>query len=104
MSDFRIFRDLFLGFIKIHILYHADKGEIYGADFKEEIERHGYKISYGTLYPVFHKLAGSGLLKFELRNTDGKIRKYYTITALGRKFLKEVKQKVKELSSEIIME
>lgn len=47
--DNDLVRDFFLGFIKIHILHHANKEKIYGKEFVEELERHGYKISYGTL-------------------------------------------------------
>ena len=46
-------RDFFLGFVKIHILYHAAQEPIYGLDFIRELETHGYKLSPGTLYPIF---------------------------------------------------
>lgn len=57
-------RDFFLGFIKIHILYHAAKEPIYDQEFSDELKRHGYEISFGTLYPIFHKLE----YKFEIRD------------------------------------
>ena len=68
-------RGLFLGFIKIHILYHAAKEPIYGQEFSEELKRHGYEISFGTLYPILHKLEENGLLKKITKNVNGKIRK-----------------------------
>ncbi|MEW6086945.1 MAG: PadR family transcriptional regulator [bacterium] len=98
----KLLRDMFLGFIKIHILYHADKEEIYGVDFKKELKRHGYEISYGTLYPIFHKLCENGLLQVESRNINGKIRKYYSITKKGEKVLHEARNKAKELAEEIL--
>ena len=57
-----ITRDFFLGFIKLHMLYHSKKEEIYGQKFRNELARHGYEISFGTLYPIFHKLEKSGYL------------------------------------------
>ena len=51
--DKQTFRNFFLGFIKIHILYHASKEPIYGQEFSDELHRHGYEISFGTLYPIF---------------------------------------------------
>jgi len=42
-------REFFLGFIKIHILYHASKEPIFGVGIVEELSRHGYYLSPGTL-------------------------------------------------------
>lgn len=49
-------RDFFLGFIKIHILHHASRAPVYGLALIEELRRHGYDVSAGTLYPVLHAL------------------------------------------------
>ena len=95
-------RDFLLGFIKLHILYHASKGPIYGKEFQEEIKRHGYDISYGTLYPIFHRLKNEGYLEDEKVKIDGKIRVYYKITKTGMDTLNLSKEKVKELFNEII--
>ena len=89
-------RKFFLGFIRIHILYHASKAEIYGKEMKEELERHGYKISYGTLYPILYSLEKQGLLLKFSENINGKIRKYYKITAEGLKIFNESIEKIKE--------
>lgn len=42
-----MFRDFFLGFIKVHILHHAAEEPIYGLGMIEELGRHGYEISPG---------------------------------------------------------
>lgn len=99
--DSNVFRDFFLGFIKVHILHHSNREKIYGKEFLEELERHGYKLSYGTLYPIFHKLEKDELIKSEKINVSGKIRKYYSITPLGKKILIESKLKIKELTMEL---
>jgi len=49
----KLLTDLFPGFIKIHILHHAKKEKIFGQEFKVELERHGYHISYGTCTRYF---------------------------------------------------
>ena len=36
-QGFTMFKDFFLGFVKIHILYHASKEPIYGAEILEEL-------------------------------------------------------------------
>lgn len=101
MLDNQSFRDFFLGFIKIQILYHAAKGPIYGQEFSDELNRHGYKISFGTLYPIFHRLEQKGLLRATKENVKGKIRKYYVITEMGNEILDEAKLKAKELVEEL---
>lgn len=100
MKD-KLLKDLFLGFIKVHILYHTSKEKIYGQKFSEELSRHGYQISYGTLYPIFHKLEESGYLKSETENVNGKVRRYYTITKSGKKILEKAKLQAKELVEEL---
>jgi PadR family transcriptional regulator, regulatory protein PadR len=41
--------DLLTGFVRIHVLHHAAEGEVYGQWLIEELARHGYRISPGTL-------------------------------------------------------
>jgi len=95
-------RKFFLGFIRIHILYHAQNENIYGAQMMDALSDHGYKLSPGTLYPILHSLEQEGFLKSQRKNVKGKIRKYYTITPEGQKVLQEAIGKLRELTSEII--
>ena len=81
-------RKFFLGFILIHILYHADKEEIYGTEMINELKRHGHEVSPGTIYPILHSLENEGCLTSKEKKVEGKIRKYYKITEEGRKILK----------------
>ncbi|HNW30909.1 MAG TPA: PadR family transcriptional regulator [Spirochaetota bacterium] len=94
-------REFLLGFIKIHILHHASKEKIYGKEFHEELNRHGYDMSFGTIYPVFHRLEKNGYLLSEQVKVNGKIRKYYTITEKGKKVLNHTKKKTQELFDEL---
>ncbi len=94
-------RKIFLAFIQIHILHHAKKEPIYGSWMIEELKRHGYDISSGTLYPIFHNLEKASLITSEKRNINGKIRKYYSITESGEKTLFEAQKKVNELKVEL---
>lgn len=97
-------KDFFLGFIKIHILYHAAKEPVFGVELIRELERHGYHISPGTLYPILHRLLNDGYLALKEKNVGGKIRKYYRLTSKGKKALKECKEKIRELVDEVIRE
>ncbi len=97
----KLIRDLFLGFIRIHILFHAAKEPVYGTEFHEELKRHGYNVSFGTLYPIFHRLEKDGYIIAKKENINGKIRKYYSITEEGNAILKQAKEKANELVAEL---
>lgn len=95
---------LFLGFICLHILYHASKKPFYGLWMIGELSTHGYKISPGTLYPILHSLEKEALISHHLKIVNGKIRKYYSITGSGEIALDESRKYLKELIGEIGLE
>jgi DNA-binding PadR family transcriptional regulator len=94
-------REFFLGFVKVHVLHHARKEPLYGVWFLEELDKHGYQLSPGTLYPLLHGLEADGYLEREERVVEGKVRKYYRITPLGERALREARTKITELVDEI---
>lgn len=95
-------KDFLLGFIKVHILHHASKEEIYGVEILDELRRHGYSLSPGTLYPTLHLLERQGYLKSRKENVHGKVRKYYAITPEGSEMLEKSKMKIRELVDEVL--
>ena len=95
-------RDIVLGFVKVHILHHASLDPIYGVAMMHELQRHGYEISPGTLYPILHGLEQDGFLTREDRVVKGKVRKYYDITDDGRGALAEARTKIAELAGEVL--
>lgn len=95
-------RDFFLGFIKIHILYHASNELIYGTGIMEELERHGYHVSPGLIYPTLKVLEKQGLLKSHTKVVKGRVRKYYKITKDGLNLLEESRKKINELVDEVL--
>jgi PadR family transcriptional regulator PadR len=97
----KLFRDLLLGFVKVHVLYHASQEPIYGAGITSELDRHGYHLSPGTLYPLLHSLEAARFVEREDRVVGGKVRKYYRTTTLGRRAFAEARRKVVELVDEI---
>lgn len=94
-------RDLFLGFVKLHILYHAEGEPVYGLWLIGELARHGYELSAGTLYPMLHSLEEEGLLASEKKVVEGKMRKYYHLTPAGEEALIRGREKAIELLDEI---
>ena len=95
-------RDLLSGFIRLHILHHAAEGELYGQWMIEELARHGYRLSPGTLYPLLHGLEKKGYLVSRMEREGRTARKYYRATPLGRKAIKLATVKAKELFGEIV--
>lgn len=100
----KMYRELFLGFIKVHILYHAVKGSISGVEMSRELARHGYSISPGTLYPTLRKLEREGYLRSWGGVEGGRRRVYYTATAKGRRALEKARAQALELVREIVEE
>lgn len=88
--------------ILVYILFSAIKEPFYGSWLKKELKENGYDISDGTLYPWLNRLTFSGLLSLEKRNVSGKIRKYYSITELGKNHYEQIKAYLKELYNEVM--
>jgi len=93
---------LLSGLIRIHVMYHACKEPIFGLGMIEELERHGYKLSAGTLYPMLHGLEKKGLLTSKEVRRGNRKRRLYRATPLGRKAFAEAKGKVKILFGELL--
>jgi PadR family transcriptional regulator PadR len=97
-------RDTFLAFVRVHVLYHAADGPVYGAAMLEELARHGYQIGPGTMYPTLHALRQQGYLEEERHVVGGKVRKDYRITEAGRQVLALLRPKLRELVGEVLNE
>ncbi|HWO42367.1 MAG TPA: PadR family transcriptional regulator [Candidatus Eisenbacteria bacterium] len=99
-SDQDLSRDL----IRLHILHHASKNEVFGFWFIEELARHGYRLSAGTLYPILHGLERKGYLRSSKQRLGKSLRRVYRATPAGRKALASAKRKVTELFGELFEE
>ena len=94
-------RELFAGLIRLHVLHHACQEPIFGLGMIEELARHGYRLSPGTLYPLLDGLEKRGLLRSSRKLVDGRFRRVYRATPAGRKALKTAKHRVQELFGEL---
>jgi len=104
MSGDELLKHFFGGFVRLHILHHAVIAPVYGVEMIEELARHGYKLSPGTLYPILHGLAEGGYLVSEDDVVEGKRRKNYRATRKGEKLLHEARAKLRELFREVVEE
>jgi DNA-binding PadR family transcriptional regulator len=95
-------RDLYAGLIRLHILHHAvEEGPIYGLWMIEELGRHGYRLSAGTLYPILHGLERKGYLTSSPVRSGSHTRRMYAATPAGRRALAAAKRRVWELFGEL---
>jgi DNA-binding PadR family transcriptional regulator len=95
-------RDLYSGLIRLHVLHHAVEEPIFGLGMMEELARHGYRISPGSLYPLLHSLEKKGYLRSTQQRKGRSLRKVYRATPLGQRALKAAKLKVRELFRELM--
>lgn len=95
-------KDLYGGLIRLHILHHAAEEPVFGLGIIEELRRHGYELSPGTLYPMLHGLEKKGYLTSRYESNSRRNRRVYEITEQGRMALMDAKTRVKELFGELI--
>ncbi|MFZ2030921.1 MAG: PadR family transcriptional regulator [Vitreimonas sp.] len=57
----------------------------YGYSLRQSLSEQGMEIEEGTLYPLLRRLETQGLLTSEWRIEDGPPRRYYTLSAEGRR-------------------
>ncbi|NJE42775.1 PadR family transcriptional regulator [Thermococcus sp. GR6] len=91
-------------FLTLHVLHHAEREPITGSFMMEELKRHGYHISPGTIYPLLHGMEESRLLKSRWEVRDGRRVRVYEITPEGKKALEEGRERVRELCRELLEE
>lgn len=95
-------RDLLSGFVRLHILLHAADEPIYGAWVIEELARHGYKLSAGTLYPMLHAMEKRGYLTSHEKREGRTVRRFYVATDLGREGIAIAQKQARELFGELV--
>jgi DNA-binding PadR family transcriptional regulator len=97
------YHDLLSGFVRLHILHHAAEGEIYGQWIIEELARHEYRLSPGTLYPMLQAMEQRGYLSSheDCEGQAGRRRRVYRATAAGKKGLALARKRLRELVGEV---
>jgi DNA-binding PadR family transcriptional regulator len=94
-------RHLYNGLIRMHILHHAAESPVFGQWMIDELGRHGYRLSAGTLYPILHGMEKQGYLKSRITQKGGRNRRVYRATLAGRAALRTARARVQELFGEM---
>jgi PadR family transcriptional regulator PadR len=81
--------ELIKGTLKTIILkLLSDSDKMYGYEITQKVkELTGGKIQLteGALYPTLHAMEAQGILTTDVVNVGNRIRKYYSVTDLGKK-------------------
>jgi PadR family transcriptional regulator PadR len=83
-------RDLVRGSLDLMVLSVLAGGKKYGYLLQKEVrESSGARVDLpaGTLYPLLHRLEDDGLVRSSWDDSTGRERKWYELTAAGRKRL-----------------
>lgn len=97
-------QELLSGFIRLHVLHHASEGDLYGQWMIEELARHGYRVSPGTLYPMLHSMERKGYLVSRNARVGRSHRRVYRTTPMGTEALAIARLKIRELFRELVSE
>ena len=89
------------GFVRLHVLNHANAGPIFGIGIIERLAFHGYVLSPGTLYPILHGLERDGFLSSRDEIAGNRRRVIYELTEPGRRVLILSKVRLWELFKEV---
>lgn len=86
-------KSLLTGSTTMLILKLLEGTDMYGYQMIEELNRKSnnvFELKAGTLYPLLHSLEQKDMLaSYEKTADQARIRKYYSITPKGRKYLQE---------------
>jgi PadR family transcriptional regulator PadR len=80
------------GSTEILILTLLAKQPMYGYEISQQLKHRSegyFEMKEGLLYPALHRMQQNGWLSSEWRVVDGRKRKYYLLTSLGREMLGE---------------
>jgi DNA-binding PadR family transcriptional regulator len=74
-----------------------EQGSMYGYEIVQAVKQMSLEkimIKEGSLYPLLHALLAEGVLTAKSREVDGRTRKYYTLSEMGKE---ETEKAVTEL-------
>ena len=79
------------GVIVLAVLAQLSK-EQYGYSLLKSLSDGGLEVDQGTLYPLLRRLEAQGLLESVWKIEEARPRRYYVISAAGRKLLPTLKE------------
>ena len=86
------------GLLDVCVLAAIKDGESYGYKIIKDLKPY-IELSESTLYTILKRLETSDMLTVRSAEHDGRLRKYYRITASGRKRIDDFKNEWREVMS-----
>ena len=96
---------LFSGSMTMLVLKLLEEKDMYGYEMIDTLAQRSnnvFEMRAGTLYPLLRNLVNQKCLTSYEEEVNGKLRKYYSITLIGRKVLEEKQKTWHEYSSAVI--
>jgi PadR family transcriptional regulator PadR len=98
-------REFVTGTVGLLILSLLGERAMYGYELLQEAERRSaseFQLKEGTVYPALHQMERAGWLAAEWRESEsGRPRKYYALTAKGRRQAASKKRQWQSLSAAV---
>lgn len=97
-------KTLISGSMSMLLLKLLEEKDMYGYEMIETLRsrsNHVFELKAGTMYPLLHTLEDKGLLSVYEQEVNGKVRKYYSITGEGKRFLKGKKEEWKQYTTAV---
>ena len=98
-------REFLKGSVSLLLLNLLSRGPMYGYEILQDAARrsaNAFEFKEGTLYPALHQLEKKGLIEAEWRTGDnGRERKYYSLTAKGRKAERDYERQWQHLTGAV---
>ena len=90
------------GLLEFLVLKIISGEAVYAADILAALDETQFKTQEGTLYPLLSRLRREELLDYQWQESEtGPPRKYYSLTAGGRKRLDDLKQYWEDINKTI---
>lgn len=98
-------KSLISGSTSMLILRLLEDKDMYGYEMIETLEAKSnnvFTLKAGTLYPLLHSLEEKDLLTSYESEVNGKVRKYYSITKGGKRYLRSRKEEWHEYQTAVV--
>lgn len=96
---------LFSGSMTMLVLKLLEEKDMYGYEMIDTLAQRSnnvFELRAGTLYPLLRSLVNQKCLSTYEEEVNGKIRKYYTLTSIGKALLEEKQKTWREYSDAVL--
>lgn len=96
---------LFSGSMTMLILKLLEEKDMYGYEMIDTLAQrsnNAFELRAGTLYPLLRSLVNQHCLSSYEQEVNGKVRKYYKLTLIGKKLLEEKQNTWHEYSRAVL--